>query len=138
MGILQNIVNVFTGLETRGAMPAALLPANRPLSGSTVTIGEAMTLPAVYRAISILNTTVKQMALETVRDDRVAASPSIIRQPNPLTPRSTFLEQTMISLATQGNAYWRINRNGNGAVVGLTPLNPLDMIRVGDSVWNLS
>jgi HK97 family phage portal protein len=108
-------------------MSDALLPAHRATSGSTVTVGEAMTLPAVYRAISILSTTVKQMGLDVVRDDRVVGQPSLITQPNPLTPRSTFIEQTMVSLASCGNAYWLIQKDGSGRVVGLVPLNPLDM-----------
>tara|TARA_R110000822_G_scaffold123979_1_gene258487 strand:+ start:1632 stop:2810 length:1179 start_codon:yes stop_codon:yes gene_type:complete len=129
MGFIENLVtNVFSNpREVRNAMPAALLPANRATPNSTVTAGEALTLPAVYRAVSILTTTVKQMNIDVVRDDKVVGSPSLITQPNPLSSRSTFIEQTMVSLASQGNAYWEVVRDASGKVVALKPLNPLDM-----------
>lgn len=129
MGFLENLVtSVFNNnTESRSAMPSALLPANRATQGSSVTVGEALTLPAVYRAISILTTTVKQMSIDVVRDDRVVGQPSLISQPNPLTSRSTFVEQTMVSLASQGNAYWLIDRDSTNKVISLKPLNPLDM-----------
>jgi HK97 family phage portal protein len=138
MGFIENIVSRFVTPKTveRG-MPAALLPANRAVQGSSVTVGEALTLPSVYRAISILTTTSKQMSIQTVRDDREVTSPSFIRQPNPLTSRSTFIEQTMVSLSTQGNAYWLIDRDSTGKLVALTPLNPLDMLVETDTAGRI-
>lgn len=128
MGFLDNLINRFaTPNEERSSMSAALLPANRATQGSNISVAEALTLPAVYRAVSILTTTVKQMSLDVVRDDRVVGTPTIIEQPNPMTSRATFIEQTMVSLATNGNAYWRIDRDSNKRVVALTPLNPLDV-----------
>jgi len=139
MGFIENIVSRFATpkIEERNGMPAALLPANRATQGSTVTVGEALTLPSVYRAVSILTTTSKQMSIQTVRDDREVSSPSFIRQPNPLTSRSTFIEQTIVSLSTQGNAYWFIDRDSAGKLIALTPLNPLDMLVETDTAGKI-
>lgn len=139
MGFIDNLVTSVFGVpsEVRSGMPAALLPANRATQGSSVTAGEALTLPAVYRAVSILTTTVKQMNIDVVRDDRVVAQPTIISQPNPLTSRSTFVEQTMVSLASQGNAYWRIDKDSAGKTYALVPLNPIDMMIETDTAGNI-
>jgi HK97 family phage portal protein len=139
MGLIDNLVTSVFGKpeEVRSGMPAALLPANRATQGSSVTAGEALTLPAVYRAISILTTTVKQMNIDVVRDDRVVGQPSLISQPNPLTSRSTFVEQTMVSLASQGNAYWRIDKDSAGKTIALVPLNPIDMQVETDTAGNI-
>lgn len=140
MGFFQDLITRFVVPQNseRSGMPASLLPLNRATQGSTVTAGEALTLPAVYRAVSILTTTAKQMSINTVRDDREVASPSFIKQPNPLTSRSTFIEQNIISLATQGNAYWLIDRNAQGQLMGLTPLNPLDMLIETDTAGRIT
>ena len=139
MGIIDNALTRVFGpapTETRSGMPAALVPANRSTPGSGITVGEAMTLPAVYRAISVLSTTVKQMSIDVVRDNRVINN-LLVQQPNPLTSRSVFIEQTVVSLATQGNAYWHIRRSDSNRISALIPLNPLDMIVETDLMGNV-
>lgn len=128
MGLMDNLRTLFTNapeIEKRG-MSDSLLPATRTTS-SSVSVGEAFSLPAVYRAVSTLAISAKQMGIDVVRNDRVVTSPAFIKKPNLDMSRSSFIEQTIISLASQGNAYWLIDRDANNNIVQFTPLNPLDM-----------
>ena len=127
MGIFNDILTaVIKPTEVR-AVSSAILPPSRTTPESFVSVGEAFSLPAVYRAISILSIATKQMSLDVVRGDIKVTTPSLVRKPNVDMARSTFIEQTVVSLASQGNAYWLIERDTQNRVVNLTPLNPLDM-----------
>jgi HK97 family phage portal protein len=127
MSFIDDIIaRVAPSLNTRAASDS-ILPPSRTTSTSSISVGEALTLPAVYRAVSTIAITAKQMSLDVVRNDRVIDSPSFVKKPNISMPRSTFIEQTVVSLATNGNAYWEITRDSQGRVINLTPLNPLDM-----------
>lgn len=126
MGLFNRIGDFLWTPEKR-ALSSALLPPTREVNQQTVVAAEALTLPAIYRAVSTIAIAAKQMPIDTVRDDVVINSPDFIKQPHHASPRSTFIEQTVVSLATQGNAYWHIVRDANGKLLELVPLNPLDM-----------
>lgn len=101
----------------------ATSPLARP-----VTAGEGLTLSNVYRAVQILSTSVSQMSLDAYRgDDLLDPAPGFIKRPDIDSTRSAFLEMTTVSLATNGNAYWRIFRDSQGRVTNLTVLNPNDV-----------
>lgn len=128
MGLFNDLVKRLapTAIEQR-AVSSEILPPSRNTAESSVGIGEALSLPAIYRAISILTIATKQMSLDVVKNNEVVNSPAFIKKPNVDMPRSSFIEQTVVSLASQGNAYWMIERDPQGKVLNLTPLNPLDM-----------
>jgi HK97 family phage portal protein len=89
----------------------------------------------VYRAVQILAVSAKQISLDAYRDGtEVTPQPAIIRQPNIDTPRAVFVEETTVSLATNGNAYWLIDRDNQNRVTNLTVLNPLD-VQVNVTAW---
>lgn len=67
------------------------------------------------------------MSIDVWKGKDQIPTPSIVRQPNVGTARATFVEQTVISLATSGNAYWRVYRNARGEVSNIVVLNPLDV-----------
>lgn len=79
----------------------------------------------VHRAVSIHATAVRQLSVAAFRDSEEVDAPSWLRRPNAFTPRSVFLEQTVISLAGHGNAYWLIDRDAQGRVTNLTVLDPM-------------
>lgn len=91
-----------------------------------VTSDEALTLSAVYRAVSIRAMALRQMSIDVERGGEVIATPAIIRTPDPLANLSLgpFIEQTAVSLNLAGNAYWRIRRDSAGSVNSLEVLNP--------------
>lgn len=113
-------------------LPGILPP---PLGVSdTVSVSEALSIASVYRAVTILTTTVSQLPLQVMRGDveidiSATNSNGFLRQPNPDITRTSFLQQTVFCMATTGNAYWRkygVEAPGD-AVVGLEVLNPQAM-----------
>lgn len=97
----------------------------RDASPRDVTVADAVSLSSVYRAISIIGTAVKQLSIDAYRNDEIVdPAPSLVRNPNLDDPRSIFYEQTAISLAASGNAYWLIDRDSSDRAINLTILNP--------------
>jgi HK97 family phage portal protein len=127
MGLFNDLVKRLAPSVEQRAVSSEILPQTRSSAESSVGIGEAFSLPAVYRAISILTIATKQMSLDVVKNNEVVNAPAFIKKPNVDMPRSSFIEQTVVSLASQGNAYWMVDRDPQGKVLNLTPLNPLDM-----------
>lgn len=109
--------------------PGVVIPP-RAQAEQQVNVGEALGLSIVYRAISIHTIAVKQLSYAAYRDGAELTrgqAPSWLRRPDINSTRSVFLEETVVSLACAGNAYWRIGRNAAGAVTNLEVLNPLDV-----------
>jgi HK97 family phage portal protein len=100
---------------------------------------EALSLAAVFRAVSILSTAIKQLSIHVYRDGvELPSTPLWIRQPDPKQTRAAFLEQTVNSLALSGNAFWRVYRQGaRNDVVKIECLNPFDVMITSDDYGNL-
>jgi len=100
---------------------------SRPIETPTVTAENALGISAVYRAIFILGHTASQLPLSVWKNgtelDRV---PVLVAQPNINVSQSAFVEETVNSLASTGNAYWRVYRDG-AKVINLEVLNPHNM-----------
>ena len=95
-------------------------------------------MAAVYRAISILSTAIKQVGVHIYRDDvKLESTPLWIKQPDDKITRAEFMARTVNSIALAGNCYWRITRNGRGEVIKLEVLNPFDMTIKTDEPGNL-
>ncbi len=121
------------GIHTRDAAPSAagFIPQRRD---EILTDVSAVHLAGVYRALSILTTSMGQLSLTVERagvrlDDSVI--PGIIRRPNPNQTRREFIEALTLSLATTGNAYIRIVRF-EGVAQSLQVLNPAECFPVLD------
>ena len=112
-------------LEVR-TMSEALQPPTRNQS-PVIGISDALGLSMVYRAINIHAISAKQMSIDVYRNGQVIESPSWIRQPDFRINRPAFVEQSIVSLATTGNAYWEITRDQSGRIMNLQVLNPLDV-----------
>lgn len=128
MGILDIFKRDFTSapeIELR-AMSEALLPPNRNAT-PVVEMGDALSLSMVYRAISIHSIAAKQMDIEVYRNGAKIDGPSWLSRPDFRITRPAFVEQSIVSLATTGNAYWEIKRDSSGRVMNLESLNPLDV-----------
>lgn len=92
-----------------------------PVSGR-----DALTIPAVYRALQLLTTAASQLPITVERGDSRLSSaqvPAIIRKPSLDMSRSDWIEQTVMSLAVSGNAYWHHERTSLG-LIALTVWNP--------------
>lgn len=88
-------------------------------------IGDAVTIPAVYRAVQLLMTSVSQLSLDIERQGQLVPDNSpLVRRPSLDMSRSDFLELTVSSLATNGNAFWFKETAGTGELVSLDVLDP--------------
>ncbi|SDU08370.1 phage portal protein, HK97 family [Schaalia radingae] len=88
---------------------------------------EAVSLAAVYRAVSIISNTVASMPYYVERDGKrieESATPSVIRAPSLEYSRGDFVEALTTSLALTGNAYFLAEGEYRGAPAQLTPLDP--------------
>lgn len=103
-----------------GTTPPGILPPPRSHSDTGV-----LGLSAVYRAVSIIAGAVCQLSIDTYRGDDQIQAPAWVRRPDIKTSRSAWLEQTTVSLAVHGNAYWRVIRDAPGdapqALIALDP-----------------
>lgn len=103
---------------------AHVLPPAR--AAGPVTISDAVTIPAVYRALSLLTTAAAQLPLNAERAGLVlpdSKTPALVRRPSLDCSRSDFIEQLVMSMAVSGNAFIRKNRAGRD-VISLDVLNP--------------
>lgn len=86
---------------------AGVIPPSRS-DVPIVTVDTALSISAVYRAVSIITASVSQMPLAVYRDGMEIKTPTIIKQPNFDESQRSFVKKTVWSLATHGNAYWRV------------------------------
>lgn len=112
-------------LPTPNVDQALIIP--RRESG-TVSAGDALGMISVYRATQVISTSVMQLSLDAIKDDQpLAPKPLLLRRPDSDESLSAFLEKTTLSLALNGNAFWRVYRDNQGRVTGVRVLNPLDV-----------
>lgn len=119
----------FTGNQRADdAPPVAHTIPKRDSAPQSVTVGEALTLSRVFRAIQIHAIAAKQLSISTTKRGVEIKDHPLVRRPDPTTRRSSWIEQCVVSLATTGNAYCEIIRDPvTGQAVALPVLNPLDV-----------
>lgn len=134
---MGKIADFFFGpLEARSDDSAPTQPVSstpvipsRAASSRSVSSGDALGLGSVFRAVQVISTAMQQMPLEVYRaGEKLDPAPAWIRQPDMDSTRPAFLEQTAVSMALSGNAYWLIDRDSQSRVTNLSVLNPLDMV----------
>lgn len=133
MSILTNITNLigfFSGLTRRVGRQfiGPLSQVNNPTV--SVNFDSAMGVPAFWACTKLLSEAVGGMALkafqkvdggfEEITDNRLWRLLNFT--PNRYQTRVEFFETLVLNLATTGNSYCAIERNGNGDVISLLPL----------------
>lgn len=108
-------------------LPGVIPPPR--LDGAEVNVETALSISAVYRAVSILSTSVSQLELGVWRGiNELRSVPTLVSRPDVNISPSKFLAQTTTSLASTGNAYWRLFRESPAdPVQNVQVLNPLSM-----------
>lgn len=116
-----------------------ILPPDRS-SAPEVTVEQALSLSAVYRSVSILSTSVSQLEVGVwrgVEELTETRDIGLVAKPDINTNLSNFLKRTTMSLATTGNAYWRVYRETETSPVqNLEVLNPMAINIVYDDNGN--
>ncbi len=111
--------------EPLGDYGADVTPPARSSALSPVTVDRALSLPSAYRAIQLIAGMGAQLTLDVIRAGAVLSpAPSIVVQPDPWRPLSSFLERCLVSMIVDGNAFLLKHRDHNGTVVALEVLNP--------------
>lgn len=110
--------------------PDSVMPPRRV---QQITPDTALRISTVYRAVEVLAIGVSQLGLDQWRGAARTTPAAIIQKPDLDTHRPAFLEHTVVSLALDGNAYWRILRGPSSEPVALRPLNPVEVSAVRDS-----
>lgn len=97
-------------------------------------IPEALGVPAIYRAVTLISTTVGALSLESYRDGvKLDARPRLIVRPNPFSTPREFFRETAYSMATRGEAWWWIAaRDADGVPLSLYPM-PANEVTVSDN-----
>jgi HK97 family phage portal protein len=104
--------------------------ANTAPSREAVTVSPttALSLVAVSRATSVLETGIMQIPVNVYRGNTQVETPLWLETPdieNQIS-QSEWLGTTLIHMATFGNAYWHIQRGQRG-IVNVTNLHPADV-----------
>jgi HK97 family phage portal protein len=93
-----------------------------------VTPTTALSLVAVSRATSVLETAIMQIPVNVYRGNTALPTPLWLETPdieNQIS-QSEWLGTTLIHMATYGNAFWHISRGPRG-IVNITNLHPTDV-----------
>lgn len=111
-------------VETRAAQPT--IPSR---AATIVTPETALSLTAVFRAVQIIATPISKMNIETFRfasgvGDLKIENPLLVNKPSLTDSRRDFFYETVVSMATAGEAFWWKSFDGQGRVNNLTVLPP--------------
>jgi HK97 family phage portal protein len=114
-----------------GGWVSALLGSARSDSGQVVTPASALSLTVLQNCVTLLSESIAQLPIELYErsgDDRTPAVDhplySILKyQPNPWQTPFEFQEQSQVSVGLRGNSYSYIDRDPDGVVQGLYPLD---------------
>jgi len=103
--------------------------APRTYAGTVITQDTSLKLGAVYACVRLLSDTISTLPADTFirRDgDRVPyrPRPEWVLTPDAGVTREDHLQQVMVSLLLDGNAFIRVFRNPRGEVVALVVLDP--------------
>lgn len=126
---------IAAALTIREEVPAPTMPAGlRPPAlgqASIVTPRAALALTSVYRAIDVILTGVEQLSVDVWKNGRQLdpnQTPTFLTAPDEDTDLADLIGETTAALALNGNAYWRLIRNRDGAVVGIRILDPAQCV----------
>lgn len=95
-------------------------------------ISEALGVPAIFGAVSLIANTVGSLSLEAFREGNLLTDrgqiPRLIVRPNPFSTPRNFFRDTAYYLATRGEAWWWVAaRDVDDAPMSLYPIPPWEI-----------
>jgi HK97 family phage portal protein len=104
-----------------------------PQPWSIASPDEAMTVPAIFRAVTLIANTVGMLNLETFRNKVLLTDPADIprltMRPNPRSTPRAFWRDTGYYMATRGESWWWIaKRDIDNNPVSLFPVPPWEIV----------
>lgn len=121
-------------LEQRaeGDTPSGVMPPARDAAG--VSPSTALSISAVFRAVQIHSIAASQLSIDVDRRDQTIPVPSLIRQPDQDMSRSAWIGKCVVSMATTGNAFWKVKRSRRSErITDLPVLNPHEVAILEDA-----
>jgi HK97 family phage portal protein len=94
-------------------------------------IREALGIPAVWRAVSLLANLAGALPMVAYRNGEPITDdpPRIVTRPNPFSTPRAFVRNLVYSLATRGEAFaWVSSRDADNRAEALIPLNPAEVL----------
>jgi HK97 family phage portal protein len=91
---------------------------------------EALSVPAIFRAVTLIANTVGMLNLEVYRNRTLLIDdiPKVVTRPNPLSTPRVFFRDTAFYMATRGEAWWWIaRRDSDGIPISLYPIPPWEI-----------
>lgn len=93
---------------------------------------EALGVPAVFRAVSLISNTTGRLSLEAFRNGAkldADRTPIVVKRPNPLTTPQVFLRDLAHYLATAGETWLYVAaRDGDGGALAVLPVDPREVV----------
>lgn len=134
---VSHLFGLSTREEAKPAPAAARETAIQvPARETQLPDAQAASLSSVYRAISIITTSVSQLPIYVERGGQkleYALMPHVVKQPNLDTSRGDFISQLVTSMCFTGNAYFLASHDKQrGARANLTALDPREV----SVTWN--
>lgn len=129
LGVVRSAPDM-AGWGAAGVMPPPRVSDNGPLG-----------LPAAFRAVQIIQTSIIQLTLDVWRTNPAGATtklegdsfPAILRRPDTDTTQTDLLTECAASLALRGNAYLLVAKAKDGRATGLRVLDPMECAPVRDA-----
>jgi len=128
---VQTRASEFEALETQLAAIRAQQAQPRPWRASSVQ--EALGVPAILSAVSLISNTVGSLSMEAFRNGVLVTDatqvPRLIQRPNPRSTAREFWMKTSFYMATRGEFWWWVaHRDVDGQADALFPVPPWEIV----------
>lgn len=116
-GLTEQLLAI-QGLRTDGSYPPS--------------IREALAVPAVFRAVSMISNLIGSLSMQAWRNGQLLTpqqTPRLVTRPGVFSTTRDFIRDTAYSLATRGEyIWWIVSRNDEGLADGLLLLPPQEVM----------
>lgn len=133
LGFVEPLTEVRAELPVMGSPNLPINPVNLTgYNNTAVSTDRALGLVGVYRAVNIISTGVSQLTLGVWRngEELPLKSTDLVARPDLDMSLGAFLEQTTVSMALCGEAFWLLKRQSkNGPVGSISVLDPRSVIK---------
>lgn len=133
----QRLLGIADPVEERATVSSSIRTAPSRTEASTIVDPRtALSLTAVFRAIQILATPISKMDVKTIRYiastglEQQIPNPLLVNSPSLLDSRREFLYQTVVSLATTGEAFWLKKFSPSGSSINSLEILPTKNVRI--------
>ena len=127
-------IDTFDSTTPLATQLAAIQGLPRPWRAAS--ISEAMGVPAIQRAVTLISNSVGSLPLEAYRNGGLVETPKVVVRPDPFSTPEQFYSDAGYALATRGETvFWIASRDGLGYPTALIVV-PLHELQVEENPRN--